>query len=249
MSTNCYVLKNEESGNSAQVVRGDEKVYEFTAGSTSGFTTTYSGVSTQYAGTSLVYNSSLDAFIETFPDGKKMVYDKNQGGSPVRYQIGRVEDASGNRHTFTYGTSPETNLLKNIEVPGGRKVTFAYTAGGSPTSLLDHIEDWGGRRCRPSSSNSSGNGQPRPAASERRRYSPTVVRPMAHDAAISRTLSCRLWRRRMTSRIFLISMGFLDTSRSRTPGGLEAMLGEPRDLAAPLRGGFRICLAFVRNGS
>jgi YD repeat-containing protein len=103
-------------------------------------------VSTQYAGTSLVYNSSLDAFIETFPDGKKMVYDKNQGGSPVRYQIGRVEDASGNRHTFTYGTSPETNLLKNIEVPGGRKVTFAYTAGGSPTSLLDHIEDWGGRR-------------------------------------------------------------------------------------------------------
>jgi hypothetical protein len=41
LSTNCYVLKNEESGNSAQVVRGDEKVYEFTGGSTSGFTTTY----------------------------------------------------------------------------------------------------------------------------------------------------------------------------------------------------------------
>ncbi|KAA0239717.1 MAG: RHS repeat protein [Armatimonadetes bacterium] len=146
LSTNCYVLKNEESGNLAQVVRGDEKVYEFTAGSPSGFTTTYSGVPSQYAGTSLVYNSDIDAFIETFPDGKMMVYDKNQGGSPVRYQIGRVEDASGNRHTFTYGTSPETNLLKNIEVPGGRLVTFTYTAGGSPTSLLDHIEDWGGRR-------------------------------------------------------------------------------------------------------
>ncbi len=146
LSTNCYVLKNDESGSVAQVVRGDEKVYEFTGGTTSGHTTTYNGVATQYAGTSLVYNSNLDAFIETFPDGKKMVYDKNQGGFPFRYQIGRVEDASGNRHTFTYGTSPETNLLKTIEVPGGRKVTFAYTAGGSPTSLLDHIEDWGGRR-------------------------------------------------------------------------------------------------------
>ena len=148
LSTNCYVLKTAGgAGSLAQVVRGDEKVYEFTSGTTSGFTTTYSGVSSQYAGTELVYNSNLDAFIETFPDGKRMVYDKNQGGTPTRYQIGRVEDASGNRHTFTYGSTPlDSSLLQTIEVPGGRKVTFAYTAGGAPTSLLDHIEDWGGRR-------------------------------------------------------------------------------------------------------
>ncbi|MGE0002596.1 MAG: hypothetical protein AB7T05_11060, partial [Fimbriimonadaceae bacterium] len=50
LSTNCYVLKNDESGSVAQVVRGDEKVYEFTGGTTSGHTTTYNGVATQYAG-------------------------------------------------------------------------------------------------------------------------------------------------------------------------------------------------------
>jgi YD repeat-containing protein len=147
LSVNCFVAKTDDDPGFAQVVRGDEKVYEFTKGATSGFTTTYSGVSSQYSGTQLVYNSDLDAFIETFPDGKKMVYDVNQGGTPTRYQIGRVEDANGNRHTFTYGASlSDTNLLKTIEVPGGRLVTFTYTAGGSPTSLLDHIEDWGGRR-------------------------------------------------------------------------------------------------------
>ena len=147
ISPNCYVLKTDDDfGSYAQVVRGDEKVYEFSPGSTSGFTTTYSGEASQYAGTALVFNSSLGAFIETFPDGKKIVYDVNQGGDPVRYAVGRIEDPSGNRHTYTYGTSPETNLLKSIQVPGGRLATFAYTAGGSPTSLLDHIEDWGGRR-------------------------------------------------------------------------------------------------------
>jgi hypothetical protein len=32
-----------------------------------------------------------------------------------------------------------------VEVPGGRVVTFNYEPGGSPTSLLHEIQDWGGR--------------------------------------------------------------------------------------------------------
>jgi hypothetical protein len=83
LSTNCFVLKTTGPPGYAQVVRGDEKVYEFNAGGTSGFTTTYSGVSSQYAGTALIYNSDLDVFIETFPDGKMIVYDQNQGGTCI----------------------------------------------------------------------------------------------------------------------------------------------------------------------
>ena len=44
-----------------------------------------------------------------------------------------------------YGTGVEAGLLKTIETPGGRKVTFTYGAS-SPTSLLTGIQDWGGRQ-------------------------------------------------------------------------------------------------------
>lgn len=138
-------LPAEFGSDQAMAVRGDEKAYQFTKGSTTSGVTQYACNNGMYSGTSLVFDSNVSAFIETFPDGKKITYGKNLGGANTRYGITKIEDLSGNKHTYTYGTAGEANLIKSIEVPGGNRCTLHYITG-SPTSLLNAIEDWGGRR-------------------------------------------------------------------------------------------------------
>ena len=144
-SANCYVLKGNDAGN-VQVVRGDENIYVFAQGSTVGTITNYIADAQQYSGTTLIYDSSVTSFIETFPDGKQMVYAENQGGVDfTKYALSRVQDPSGNRHTYTYSTGSEANLLKSIQVPGGNLLTLTYQPATGATSLLNAVQDWGGR--------------------------------------------------------------------------------------------------------
>jgi len=144
-SANCYVLRGNDADH-IQVVRGDENIYVFAPGSTVGSIKNYTPDPKQYSGTTLVYDSSVTSFIETFPDGKQMIYGTNQGGVDfTRFALSRIQDPSGNRHTYTYSTGSEANLLKSIQVPGGRLLTLTYQPATGPTSLVNAVQDWGGR--------------------------------------------------------------------------------------------------------
>ena len=67
------------------------------------------------------------AATEYFNDGFQLKYKAQVGGgNPVKHELIRAVDPSGVTHTYTYGSAPEAGLLKTIEVPGGKKVSFNY---------------------------------------------------------------------------------------------------------------------------
>ncbi|MBC8066381.1 MAG: RHS repeat protein [Chlorobia bacterium] len=99
--------------------------------------------------------------VETFPDGMELHYKYKAFDEPfgtwTRYYLSEVIDPSTIIHSFTYDSSgaiaPEDpTRLKTIEVHGGKKVTFGYTAGshtygtGFKVSLVSYIEDFASRR-------------------------------------------------------------------------------------------------------
>ena len=130
--------------NGAYVVRGDFSTYTYSlVGSDSGITTyTGAGPNSQIRNT-LVHDGSK--FVETSPEGFQLEYATQSG---TTFYVSARKDAQGVTQTITYGTGDEANLIKAIQLPGGRLVTFNYvpTIGGGPVSLLSYVEDWTGRR-------------------------------------------------------------------------------------------------------
>ncbi|MGC4044726.1 MAG: hypothetical protein QM758_13115 [Armatimonas sp.] len=122
-SVGAYVLSSTSTVN-ITIVRGDMRQTLYRRDGSGNY---YGPMDTSNVG---VYNSlTFDGtkFTETFPDGAQMVYQAQVGGgNPVKHELIKVADASGNTQTYTYGTPPEAGLLKTITVPGGNKVTFTY---------------------------------------------------------------------------------------------------------------------------
>lgn len=137
-------LNSSTSSTSVTIVRGNFLEIPLTKVGVSGGITTYTSFPNFGVITTLSYDGT--EFTEYFNDGMKMVYKAQVGGgNPVKHELIRVEDASGVRQSYTYGSGAEAGLLKTIEVAGGRKVSFVYAAS-TGTSLLSSVEDWGNRR-------------------------------------------------------------------------------------------------------
>ncbi|MBL8048930.1 MAG: hypothetical protein JNJ45_09645 [Chthonomonas sp.] len=130
-------LAANETSNEVYVRRADGKIYGFSGAWSWGTPATFTAITGYVSGTKLDYDGTN--FIETFADGKKIVYSQTIVAES-KFTIGRVEDASGNRHTYTYAASPGSKL-ESITVPGGDKLTFAYDASQRVSTILD----WGGR--------------------------------------------------------------------------------------------------------
>lgn len=106
ISPACHILSSTSDA-VAGAVRGNERLFAFEAAGTSGATTSYDADPGMNSGTSLVYDSGIGAFVETFADGKKIVYGENLGGAgQVKFGVSRIEDPSGNRHTYRTGPAP-----------------------------------------------------------------------------------------------------------------------------------------------
>ncbi len=73
---------------------------------------------------------------ETTPDGRVSAYPVDPSGGVV--PVSWVQDAAGNRHTFSYGSG----RLRSLQDAVGRLVTFSYDGNG----LLSTIDDWAQRR-------------------------------------------------------------------------------------------------------
>ncbi|RYG34467.1 RHS repeat protein [bacterium] len=130
----------ERDGDVATITRGDfgQQYYRVLGGSGAFASSKNTGNTT-----TLAYASGPDEYTEGFLSGMRIVYKKHGG---TRYEIDRVEDPSGNAQTYTYGTGGEAGLLKSVEVPGGNRLTLLYTVTSGPATLVEAIQDWGGRR-------------------------------------------------------------------------------------------------------
>ena len=146
-SVNGYVLSqtNGDVGNTnIDLYRGNFDRFQFQKSGSSGGVVSYNNYQYSYSPSTLSYDGSV--FTESFADGTKMFYQSQTSASnPAKHELIRVEDAQGNRQTFTYGTGAEVGMLKTIEVPGGNKVTFTYGASSGATSLMRSVQDWSGR--------------------------------------------------------------------------------------------------------
>ena len=146
--TTNFALKVE--GDTATITRGNGSLAKYTrdasstpsSGSGSG-SPTGSGLTRynpQKVGSRNTLTRSDDGtWIETAPDGRKMVFV-----GVIEGQINRMayaEDSVGNRHTFSYGGDAQ-NVLTSIADAYGRSTTFGYNAG---QTLLTGITDFAGR--------------------------------------------------------------------------------------------------------
>ena len=60
------------------------------------------------------------------------------------HRITGIEPRLGNRPTDRHRGRAQAGLRTSVTVPGGNTVTFAYESG-SPTSLMNSVQDWSGR--------------------------------------------------------------------------------------------------------
>ena len=86
--------------------------------------------------------SADGTWVETAPDGRKMVYLNAVEGQINR--LSYVEDSVGNRHTFFYSDDAK-KLLTSITDAYGRRTTLGYNAD---QTLLQSITDFAGRVTR-----------------------------------------------------------------------------------------------------
>lgn len=76
-------------------------------------------------------------WVETNGDGVKTFYPVLEDGKTSK--VSYIEDAVGNRHTYTYDSN---GLLTTLTDTVGRQVTFTYNSN----NLLSEITDWAGRK-------------------------------------------------------------------------------------------------------
>lgn len=132
------------SNGNVSITYGDFSQFNFTLVGTSGGITTFTANPTGGPRTTLTFDGTT--FKELEPSGKHYEY-QSVDGSVNTFRLTKIVDAAGVAQTYSYSSNPdESGLLKTIQVPGGRLITFTYTPGLDVTmSLVSSIQDWGGR--------------------------------------------------------------------------------------------------------
>ncbi len=123
------------SGGPVTIQRGEFIAFPYTGIGASGGIIAYAAQTGVAALSTLSFDGT--AFTEYLNDGTQLVY-QNQvaGGDPVVHSLIRVQVTSGNRHSYSYGTSGEVRygsvsigLLMAIHAPAGNLVTFLCASG------------------------------------------------------------------------------------------------------------------------